>query len=270
MPSKNPLVPFDFVHAAIVERESESLKLLTFPGGFRCYTHSSIEETEQIYNEIMVKQEYLGHGLSIDGARCVFDVGANIGLFTFLVKSRSPDTTVHAFEPVKETYDIFMLNVRLWGFSGVHAYNVAVGSQEQREKTLVFYPNMAGNATFSPAIKQTQREMMNRAMGKEATDFFFRSETRVVQVKTLSSAIEESEVTSIDYLKIDVEGDEVSVLEGVAEQHWPLVRQIAVEVHSPELLEKVRARLIDRGFQVHSDVGLSAAAGASNLYARRS
>ena len=57
-------------------------KKLTFPGGFSCYTQSEPAEAALIYNEIMVKQEYFQYGLSVMDARCVMDIGANIGIFT--------------------------------------------------------------------------------------------------------------------------------------------------------------------------------------------
>ena len=37
--------------------------------------------------------------------------------------------------------------------------------------------------------------------------------------------------TTIAYLKIDVEGSELPVIEGISRDHWPLVRSIAVEVN---------------------------------------
>jgi len=70
---------------------------LTFPGGFSCYTHGLFGEPSLIYTEIMVKQEYFQHGLSVAGARCVLDVGANIGIFTLAVKQQVPEATVYGF-----------------------------------------------------------------------------------------------------------------------------------------------------------------------------
>lgn len=73
---------------------------------------------------------------------------------------------------------------------------------------------------------------MDQIFGKEASDFFHQTETRTAPVRTLSSVIREQGITSVDYLKIDVEGGEVSVLGGIEEMHWPLIEQIAVEAHT--------------------------------------
>ena len=73
---------------------------------------------------------------------------------------------------------------------------------------------------------------MDQIFGKEASDFFDQTETRTAPVRALSSVIREPGITSVDYLKIDVEGGEVSVLGGIEEMHWPLIEQIAVEAHT--------------------------------------
>ena len=79
---KNPFEDPTFVFATTLEDAGDGLKLLTFPDGFRCYTHSNEQEVMLIYNEIFVKHEYLGGSIVLEGCRYVFDVGANIGLFT--------------------------------------------------------------------------------------------------------------------------------------------------------------------------------------------
>ena len=54
-------------------------------------------------------------------------------------------------------------------------------------------------------------------------------------------------VERIDLLKIDVEGAELDVLAGVEDEHWPLIRQISMEVepmnkrHLPALCERLRS-----------------------------
>jgi hypothetical protein len=67
-------------------------------------------------------------------------------------------------------------------------------------------------------------------------------------------------------LKIDAEGDELAVLQGISEAHYPLIRQIAAEVHSDTLLAEIQPLLVGRGFSVLSDAGI---AHSSNIYATR-
>jgi hypothetical protein len=54
----------------------------------------------------------------------------------------------------------------------------------------------------------------------------------------------------IDVLKVDVEGAEVSVLEGIAAHQWPRVRQVVLEVENFAAAAQVRDILERQGFDV--------------------
>lgn len=257
----------DFVHAKSIEDAHGRLKLVTFPDGFRCYTHTSIEETEFIFNEVCVRQEYLCHGLTLENVSCVFDVGANIGIFTLFVKSRNPQAVVHAFEPIQETHDVLRLNVALHQLTEVYTHNVALGSHAASQQTFTYYPNMAGSSTATPAIKKTQRQLMEDGAGKALTDFFFKSETRIAPVRTLSSFLDEQDMPAVGFLKIDVEGDELAVLKGIVKEHISRIRQIVIEAHTPEIAQEVSAFLARMGFKVVSDIGLASASEVADIYA---
>jgi FkbM family methyltransferase len=267
MKPQNPSLLPDFVHARSIEPSRGQLKLVSFPDGFRCYTHTSIEETEFIYNEVYVKQEYLRHGLTLEDASCVFDVGANIGIFTLFVKSRNPRAVIHAFEPIQDTYDVLRMNVQLHQLTEVSTHNVALGSQAASQRTFTYYPNMAGSSTATPSMKKIQRRLMEDGAGKALADFFFESETRIAPVRTLSAFLEEQDLPAVGFLKIDVEGDELAVLQGIAEEHVSRIRQLVIETHTPEIAQEVCAFLTRMGFTVVSDVGLASPAETMDIYA---
>ena len=261
--------PPGFVQPESVEELEDQFRKLTFPGGFSCYIQSQPGEAALIYNEVIVKEEYFQEGLSVAGARCIMDIGANIGIFTMAVKGRAPEATVYAFEPIPDTFHVLERNVGLLETSDVHLYNVAIGTEDRSEKTFTFFPNMPGNSTAVPALKDDNKPVMDQIFGKEIADFFYQSETRTVQVRTLSSMIREQGIDHVDYLKIDVEGSEMSVLEGIEDMHWPLFKQMAVEAHTAELREQVCETLSRHGFDAHTEHGLSSPAGTWLVYAKR-
>ncbi|RUT04420.1 hypothetical protein DSM106972_046480 [Dulcicalothrix desertica PCC 7102] len=59
---------------------------MTLPNNLECY-YLGKEETEYIFSEIFTEQQYLRHGICINEGDCIFDVGANIGLFTLFLKN---------------------------------------------------------------------------------------------------------------------------------------------------------------------------------------
>jgi len=262
-------VPADFINPEAVEDISNEIKRITFPGGFTCYAPAVYDEAALIYNEIIIKQEYFLYGLSVEGARCILDVGANIGLFTVAAKQKAPDARLYAFEPIPDSFQILEKNVQLHGCSDAHLFNIAIGSKDFGERIFTFYPHAPGNSTSAPEIKQAARPALDQIFGKEQTDFILEAEKRTAQVRTLSSVIQEQGITNIDYLKIDVEGDELSVLEGIEEQHWPLITQLAIETHTQLLHDKVREILVSHHYNIQENMGLSAPMGVSNLYAKQ-
>jgi FkbM family methyltransferase len=267
MSLQHPSFLSGLVQAESIEHVEGNLKLVTFPDGFRCYSHTSPPETEFIYNEIYVEQEYLQHGLTLDGVTYIFDVGANIGVFTLFAKSRNPQAVVHAFEPIRDTCDVLRRNVELHRLTGVHVHNVALGAQAAAQRTFTYYPHMAGNTTATPALKKALRQAMAQGAGEDMVDFVFQSETRTAPVWTLSAFLTERDIPAIDFLKIDVEGDELAVLQGIAREHISGIRQMVIEVHTPEIAQKVCALLTRVGFEVVHEAGLASQAEASNVYA---
>ncbi|GFH13539.1 methyltransferase, FkbM family/non-ribosomal peptide synthase domain TIGR01720/amino acid adenylation domain-containing protein, partial [Haematococcus lacustris] len=52
-----------------------------------------------------------------------------------------------------------------------------------------------------------------------------------VPQRSLSQIIQEQGLQRVDLLKVDVERAEVKVLQGIAPQHWSILRQVSMEVH---------------------------------------
>ncbi|MBN1439398.1 MAG: FkbM family methyltransferase [Anaerolineales bacterium] len=269
MTAQNPILSPDFIHVIRVEEQPPPLKLVTFPDGFRCFTHTSIQETEFIYNEVFIKQEYLRHGLSLEGASCIFDVGANIGMFALFAKLRNPKAFVCAVEPIPDTFEVLRRNVELHRLERVRLLNCAVGSRAEPRRTFAFYPNMAGNSTSAPELKKAQVDFIHSQLGPDLASYLFRSEERFAPVRTLSEILREEKIRTVDFLKIDVEGDELAVLQGIARRDYRRIREMAFETHSAGLADEVSGILKNAGYRVFRDTGSASFPGVAGLYAIR-
>src|SRR5205085_5932745 len=71
-------------------------------------------ETDFVYSEIFERESYLQHGIIIDKDACIFDVGANIGLFTLFVAQRAPNANVYAFEPIPAVFENLRINTAIY------------------------------------------------------------------------------------------------------------------------------------------------------------
>ncbi|MFF7813535.1 FkbM family methyltransferase [Streptomyces sp. NPDC007945] len=223
-------------------------------------------ETEFLYDEIFTRRAYLPEALHLPEAPVVFDVGANIGMFTLFVRSERPGATVHSFEPVPPVYDILRRNRERHAVAGlVHPYGLAEAEQEVE---FTHYPGYSTMSTLSTlADTEAERAFVRgqvrtdhlpeaERMLDELLAFRFREEKVTCRLRPLSAVLDEHPVDRIDLLKIDVQRGEREVLRGLEDRHWPLVRQIAMEVHdSPGSstagrLGAVADELERRGFRV--------------------
>jgi FkbM family methyltransferase len=266
----NPFNDPRYVNPIMVAHDADKgLKRLEFPDGFFCYTHSSEIEAAIIYNEVFVRREYLRSRLSIENCCCVFDVGANIGLFSLFCKMKNPTTQVFAFEPIEATYDVLCKNIESHRATGIYTFNYAVGSRDEAASTMTYYPNLAGNSTRHPDDKIPLKKLLTETLGEGQADYIMRAEqVNNVRMRTLSSVISEHGITAIDLLKVDTEGDELAVLQGIDDTHFPIIRQIAAEVHGEPMLAQVTSLLDSKGYQVSLRGGITGG-GNSNVYATR-
>jgi FkbM family methyltransferase len=126
----------------------------------------------------------------------VFDVGANCGLFSALLESRFSAVDIHLFEPSDSLQACIRKNV-----SGrLIINNAAVGDYDG-------YTNLFVN-------KDSQQT--NSMIKDSATVFTDESRlvSRKVEITTLSTYCRDKQIAGIDVLKIDVQGYELSVLQG--------------------------------------------------------
>ena len=75
------------------------------PNGKVIHGHSR-GEARLLYNEVFNEQVYLRNGIELRDGDVVFDVGANIGLFSLFVGEILQDATIYAFEPVPDIFEI--------------------------------------------------------------------------------------------------------------------------------------------------------------------
>ena len=139
--------------------------------------------------------------LAASGHLCsapVFDVGANVGHWTELVKKLDPRAEVHAFEIVPETFA--RLRTALGATAGVVLNNVGVGG---RNGTVVVhhFPQRPGLSSTVPGS------------GGGRTDFL------EIECPLIGGGdyLRQRSIERLSLLKIDVEGGEPDVLAGFAD-----------------------------------------------------
>jgi FkbM family methyltransferase len=232
------------------------------PNGMTVVGHSSLQ-TSGVYREIFEDKIYLKHGIRIADGDCVFDVGANIGLFTLFVKQQARGARVYAFEPLPPNFQALRANVALYGLD-VELFECGL-ARESETTTFTFYPNasamsgrVSGIEEDKAATKANVQSWLQSFGGPEAggaqydldefVEHYLRSESYACELRPLSDIIREQGVERIDLLKLDVEKSEFDVLSGISDEDWKKIRQMVIEVHTEELLAQITSLLRERGF----------------------
>jgi amino acid adenylation domain-containing protein/non-ribosomal peptide synthase protein (TIGR01720 family)/FkbM family methyltransferase len=247
--------------------------------------HQNKYETNFVYHEIFEAQSYLKHGITIREGDCIFDVGANIGLFTLLIGQICNGVAVYAFEPIPAVFEALRINTTLYS-SNVKLFNCGL-STEVGIGTFTYYPYVS---IFSGRFADTGEEravvksfLVNHQRSNDPSVTLseddldpmlndrLTGECLQCSLTTISEVIRQNGVQHIDLLKIDVEKSEFDVLAGIEESDWGKIRQVVVEVHDMDgRLERISAMLRRQGYDlvVEQDVLLQST-GLYNIYAIR-
>ncbi len=172
----------------------------------------SSEESLHLLNNIMNIQKDHISNIEIDGEsqiiqyfinsnNVVFDVGANVGLWTQEVLKYHPDVTVHLFEPVTQVYHSLLKNLsHSLETNQLFPNNVAL-SRNLGVQYFTFYED---NSTLSSFYRRNSN--VERLVKVQPPT------TLPVFTTTLDNYCKSKKITHIHFLKIDVEGGELDVL----------------------------------------------------------
>lgn len=128
-----------------------------------------------------------------------FDIGANRGDYSIALKSVFPEATVHAFEPNPSAYQLLVNNTADLGVVSVPlGCGAAAGFAEIFTYSTI--PQSSHAATRSEILTELHRSD--------------KVERCPIQLTTLDAYCSEHGIPKIDFLKLDVEGDEYTVLLG--------------------------------------------------------
>jgi FkbM family methyltransferase len=100
------------------------MKHIVLPNQLEICTLSD-DEALILYHEIFTTQAYLKHGILVAPGDCVFDVGANIGLFSVYLACAFPGLDLYAFEPMPDVFSVLQCNAAKY-FAGAKLFQLAL------------------------------------------------------------------------------------------------------------------------------------------------
>ena len=221
---------------------------------------------EDVYQEIYVDQVYLRNGIQLYDGDVVFDVGANIGLFSKYAVEKYRNLHIYAFEPIPQIFEALQANMK--AHPSVKLFNIGLSDKKEAIEFL-YYPKVSADSTAHPFDMDDQAELIMKTYHQGKAKLVpkrlmrylilrkLKSLYKPVRVtcplETLSDMIETQHIDHIDLLKLDAENAERQVLAGINDNDWKKIKQIAMEIHttSPDgktLVDDLSALLRSKGY----------------------
>ncbi|NOY55605.1 MAG: FkbM family methyltransferase [Actinobacteria bacterium] len=161
-----------------------------------------------------------------------FDVGAAGGTYMYLLARRAgPSGQVHAFEPRSRSHRAIERARRLLGMHTVSVHRVGLADEEGSMEILI--PSWHG-------VPFTTRAFLASAYGKDAEevpDGFTDLHSLTIPMTTIDRFVVDKALHRIDFIKADIEGAELALLEGA---------RTSIERWRPTILIEIEERHLAR------------------------
>lgn len=132
-----------------------------------------------------------------------FDVGANVGEYSLVLRKNFPNADIYSFEPVKNTFNTLVENTRSFN---INLHNIG-------------FSDKVGTGEVFNTVNSNNTEVAS--IYRDVFAGVFHDHDDVVPIKfemdTIDNFCCSNSITHIDFLKIDVEGHEFSVLKGATD-----------------------------------------------------
>lgn len=125
------------------------------------------------------------------------DVGANIGAISVLLGQKRPDIRIYAFEASPSVFQYLKANIEINSIKNIQIYNLALHNEDGQFLPFYSPQEKFGKGSFSPVFTQT---------------------SELVKTIRLDTFLFENNLIP-DYIKVDVEGYELTVFQGLT-NYW--------------------------------------------------
>lgn len=134
------------------------------------------------------------------GIRSFWDIGANVGYYSWLVKGIAPEAEIRMFEPDLDNLDLVRQTIRRASLRGVTVREFAVSDARDVRCFALDEISGATGGIIETCIDFSKRQ--------------WRVASRTIMVNTVTLDEERHATGAVDLIKMDVEGHEEAVIRG--------------------------------------------------------
>jgi len=163
----------------------------------------------------------------------VLDCGAHVGFYSLVMSKLA--SKVYAFEPIPRIYNILYKNISLWNKQNIIVPINKALSSNTIPKTFYFFPNRTYGSTQYLKIIQDMAKDSKSKVRKDYEDY----EIVSVSSTTIDHFVDENELMSVNFIKINTEGSEIEVIKGAEETIKNFKPKMVICEHKPKDKEKI-------------------------------
>lgn len=175
-----------------------------------------------LWKEVVEDQCYLRHDFDVDVGDIVVDIGANVGMFSRYALTRGA-SIVHGIEPHPTAFNCLVLN------NGSYV-------NFRPHKLAIAYNDGFIDLHVGGCYHEDYYFMADILSSLNNSSFSY---TESTITKSMDTLFECGLFDRIDFLKIDIEGAEIQLFEGISDENLKKVNKISVEYHPQFLLDGV-------------------------------
>ena len=187
--------------------------------GKRTGYHHQINEMYFMYNDYTNGNVYERYGCKIQKGDVVVDVGANIGIFANYASSKGA-SKIYCFEPGNLAYRCLEKNAPI----NAQLFKVALGNIEGQVN--LYLPSEGNTMSGSCKIRSKIKNL--------------------AEASTIDAYFADGVWDKIDFLKIDAEGSEYDIINGISDENLKKINKISFEYHANILGEGPKQLIWDR------------------------
>jgi FkbM family methyltransferase len=193
------------------------------------------------YHEVYTREDYFMADCIIKPGDVVVDCGGNVGIFTSIALDMGA-SRVLSFEPFKNNFEINKKNN-----PSAEVFEMAVSNKSDEIIELLY----TGTGNGGHSILSSE---MTRVPGH------FEHKNLFVKTITLDDIISQNFIDHIDFLKVDTEGAELMIFEGLSDENLDKIKSISLEYHhnvfnfDESIYAKFQQRFLSRGFNVFTRI----------------
>jgi FkbM family methyltransferase len=204
--------------------------------GHNWHVHVRDDADASVFNEIFKLHEYRIADEVIQSAKYpIIDVGAHAGFFTLHARSLNEKVSIFAVEPEPDNLKALTKHIKENKILGVTVIDAAL-ALDSGSRELIIAPDNHNHHLAGVSFNSASLE----GSGK-------------IQVKTISfgDLVKQNKIKKVSLLKMDIEGGEYEVFDGMSEADLAIVNYVILEYHyGREKSKEIEQKLRENGFGI--------------------